>query len=795
MSAVWHASRAAVRRRRLQTAVIGLVVFASTVAIVVALGLLEAASAPFDRAFAQQRGAHVVASFDRAGVSDAQLAATARRPGVEAAAGPFQQAVITLPDAGAVADKGPAEKGPAEKGSAEKGSEPPAAPRTITGPLTVVGRADPGGPVDRVRLLAGRWATRPGEIVLHALGAERDVGTVISVPGGPQLTVVGWASSLSRSAQGWVSPGQIAALHPTAAQMLYRFSGPSSSTDGRIEKALASATADLPVSPLASQSYLGIKRDVGRAAAAYVPFLLAFGVLGLVVAVLIVANVVSGAVIAGLRHIGVLKTLGFTPNQVVSVYLVMVLVPGIVGCVTGTVLGGVAAQPLLKSVFMGIGTQDLVVGISPWVYGVTLLGMPVLVVLAALVPALRAHRLSAARAISAGSAPRAGRGRRVQRALAGTRLPRPVSLGLGLPFARPGRTALTLAAVVLGVTTVTLATGLSSTMAAYGEAVQRVGYVHTVVYVGKPQFGEPAPRQGDAGTEALLRSLPGTVHVTADAWIDVKLAGYAENISCQFFRGDSGTLGETVARGRWLEGPGEVVAPPAFLRKRGLDVGDRVTFTLGGEKASATIVGESMDGMPDLLRSNWETLTAFAPDREANQYEIRLAPGTDVGAYNAAVRAADPGLNPVALPETNRDAVIIIGSASALTVLLATVAALGVFNTVLLNTRERRRDLGTLKSLGMTPRQVSVMVVTSMAALGAVGGLLGIPAGIGAYGLIMPAMTDAAGVSLPAFMTDVWHAPVLALLALTGVVIAALGALVPARSAARLTIAKVLHNE
>ncbi|MCL7379701.1 ABC transporter permease [Streptomyces sp. 35G-GA-8] len=793
MSAVWRASRAAVRRRRLQTIVIGLVVFSSTVAIVVALGLLEAASAPFDRAFAQQRGAHVVASFDRAGVPDARLGATARRPGVEAAAGPFEQAVITVPDAGEGAGGG---SGTGTGGGAGTESGAPAAPRVITGPLTVVGRADPAGPVDRVRLLAGRWVTRPGEIVLQAQGADRELGTVISVPGGPRLTVVGWASSLSRSAQGWVTPDQIGALHPTATQMLYRFAGSASATDGGIEKAMASAMADLPsASLLASQSYLSIKRDVGRTASAYVPFLLAFGILGLVVAVLIVANVVSGAVVAGLRHIGVLKALGFTPNQVVSVYLVMVLVPGAVGCVTGTVLGGIGAQPLLKSVFMGIGTEDLAVGISPWVYGVTLLGMPVLVVLAALAPALRAHRLPAARAISAGSSPRAGRGQRVQRRLAGTRLPRSVSLGLGLPFARPGRTVLTLAAVVLGVTTVTLATGLSSTMTAYGEAAQRVGHVHTVVHVGKPQFGEPAPKQGDAETEALLRSLPGAVRVTADAWIEVNLAGYTETINCQFFRGDSDTLGETIAKGRWLEGPGEVVASPAFLNKRGLEVGDRVTFALDGRKASATIVGETMDGMPDRLQSNWETLTAFAPDREANQYEVQLAPGTAVDTYNAAVRAADPGLRPLALSETNRDAVVIIGSASALTVLLATVAALGVFNTALLNTRERRRDLGTLKSLGMTPRQVSVMVVTSMAALGAVGGALGIPAGIGAYELIIPAMTDAADVSLPASMTDVWQASVLAPLALTGIVIAALGALVPARSAARLTIAKVLHNE
>ena len=56
-----------------------------------------------------------------------------------------------------------------------------------------------------------------------------------------------------------------------------------------------------------------------------------FGWLGLAVAVLIVANVVSGAVVAGFRHIGVLKALGFTPAQVMAVYLTMVSVPAIVG--------------------------------------------------------------------------------------------------------------------------------------------------------------------------------------------------------------------------------------------------------------------------------------------------------------------------------------------------------------------------------------------------------------------------------------------------------------------------------
>jgi putative ABC transport system permease protein len=44
-------------------------------------------------------------------------------------------------------------------------------------------------------------------------------------------------------------------------------------------------------------------------------------------------------------------------------------------------------------------------------------------------------------------------------------------------------------------------------------------------------------------------------------------------------------------------------------------------------------------------------------------------------------------------------------------------------------------------------------------------------------------------------MMDVWHAATLTVLVLAGVAIAVLGALIPARSAARLPIAQVLHNE
>jgi putative ABC transport system permease protein len=100
-----------------------------------------------------------------------------------------------------------------------------------------------------------------------------------------------------------------------------------------------------------------------------------------------------------------------------------------------------------------------------------------------------------------------------------------------------------------------------------------------------------------------------------------------------------------------------------------------------------------------------------------------------------------------------------------------------------------------LKSIGMTPRQVTTMMVTSMAVLGLVAGLIGIPAGVAALRVVVPLMGEAAQVTFPAGMLDVYPLWLLTVLALAGIGIAALGAFLPARSAARLTIAEVLHNE
>jgi putative ABC transport system permease protein len=253
-------------------------------------------------------------------------------------------------------------------------------------------------------------------------------------------------------------------------------------------------------------------------------------------------------------------------------------------------------------------------------------------------------------------------------------------------------------------------------------------------------------------------------------------------------------LGYLIVKGHWIDGPGQVVVGPGFLKDRDLAVGDRLTLSMGGATATVTIVGETWSYDSEGMLADWHTATVLEPGRGAVLYDIGLTARTNVTTYMNAVRQADQSLLVLPNSSINTAAELIASFSTLFTVLLAIVTALGVLNTVLLTVRERRRDLGMLKSVGMTPRQVTVMMVTSVAALGLLGSI-GVPLGILLHRIIVPDMVRAANIVLPGYMLDVWGAALLVVLLLSGMVIAGIGAFVPARRAGRLVVAAALHNE
>jgi putative ABC transport system permease protein len=239
------------------------------------------------------------------------------------------------------------------------------------------------------------------------------------------------------------------------------------------------------------------------------------------------------------------------------------------------------------------------------------------------------------------------------------------------------------------------------------------------------------------------------------------------------------------------------VAPTAYFTRTRQHLGDTITANLDGRDVHLVLVGEILDIHGDniLLRTAWATLPG---NPEAQDYEIQLRPGTNANSYAGALQSAATGLDIRVPGNSGVDTAFILinGTLAGLALILALIALAGVFNTVVLNTREKARDIAILKAIGMAPRQVIVMVLASVALLGIVGAAAGIPSGMALHRHILILMGQiASSTAVPPPFFNVFSLGMLGLLAGTGVLIAMLGALMPAQWAARSRVTEVLQTE
>jgi putative ABC transport system permease protein len=805
VKAIIRAARGGLGGRRLQAVVIGLVVLACTAASVLAVGMLVDSQSPFDRGFAAQHGADVAADMSLSAASSAQLAATAHVTGVTAVAGPFPETTadtkVTIPGISGSADI----------------------------QVHLVGRSSPNGPVDDLTLKSGHWPTAPDQVVWSQAGPVSggiQLGSTVTfpeAPGSPALTVVGFGNSITNTADAWVLPTEITELASSGsqpqAQMLYRFASASTATATN-----ADATALKAVLPSGTvqdtASYLTVRTEEQSNVAIWAPFIIAFGIIALVMSVLIVANVVSGAVIAGTTRIGVLKAIGFTPAQVTGSYVLQVTVPALAGCVIGAALGVLLAIPILSqnaSVY-GVGSLSIPLWVDVTV-PVVILG---LTAVGAMLPALRAGRMSATQAIATGRAPRAARGYLAHRLLGRLRrVPRAATIGLAAPFSRPARTAVTAVAIMFGAIAVTFGVGLSTTLnrvyvdlrladtaplrinpAPGGPVVVQPGKGKTVIGTGGPASASPANQRA---ITAALTANPDVAHWVPETSTQVGMAGLSQQVQVTAFDGGAGWTGYPIIKGSWYSGSGSVDVNKAFLADSGTSVGSTVTLTSAGRSETVRITGEAFandTNDPDVFMSGSD-LTRIDPVQAPTGYYVGVKPGTDpqavANALEAKLDSSGPAQAAVAgiqvTPNDNGELIAVVTLIALLTILLVVVAGLGVLNTVVLQLRERVHDLGVFKSVGMTPRQAIAMVVCSVTLIGLLAGVVGVPLGVLVHHGVVPVMGHAANTDLPAAVISVYPWWEYILLGLAGLVIAVAAALGPAGWAARTRTAFALRAE
>lgn len=772
MSAVLMQVRAGIRRRRLQFAVISVIVLLASATITIGLTLLQTSTAPWDRAFEEQRGAHLAVVYSREAVTAEQLRATPSLIGATASGGPWSHAEAQL----------------------QRG--------TKKWQLNVVGRDDPAGDVEILRLTGGRWPQAAGEVAVTrsfarfngiALG---DRLTSLSALGRPELVVVGEAVDIDQgdaetsSQTVWVTGPQVAALSADwGYRMVYRFAGQPS--ESKLRDSVAKLRANLPPGAVKdSVNYLLFRSVFNVTNQIVLSFLIAFGLFALAASAATVANLVTGIVLASYREIGILKAIGFTPVQVGAVLVGQMLLPALAGCLVGIPLGALLSIPLADRAALSLGLASMP-AVSPLVDLLALACVTLVVLVAATVPALRAGRLSAVQAISMGSAPqRVGR-LRPSRWLQRAGLPLGVGLGAGDAFRRPLRGTLTCLAILVGVATLVFATGLHESTSKFVAAAGLTGSVDVVV--------ERVGPYADAGVMSLLGSEPETERVVAVGGAQAAIQGVADPVAVTAYRGDSASLHVPIVSGRWFREPGEALAPRATLEEAKLRVGDPVTVTIGGRPLQLRIVGEafSINNLGRELLMDWATLSATAPNLQPRAYLVKLNRGSEAAAFARRVQAAEPDyLSAGVAGGRSLSAVQVLDSVIVIvSMVLVLIALAGVFNTMLLNTLERQHDTAILKTLGMTPRQVLVMVASAAGALGIVGGLLGVPAGLVLHRALLTQIGDFIGNHMPPLAFDVFNPLVLAALGLAGLAVALLGSIVPAYQAARSGIAQILHTE
>jgi putative ABC transport system permease protein len=186
---------------------------------------------------------------------------------------------------------------------------------------------------------------------------------------------------------------------------------------------------------------------------------------------------------------------------------------------------------------------------------------------------------------------------------------------------------------------------------------------------------------------------------------------------------------------------------------------------------------------------------------QADHTLLRAAPGTDPVALSSAVRRtlvsypevtiADPATYERQRAGDLGDLNAVLGLLTALVLLAAAIATLGIANTLALAVVERTRELGLLRAVGMSARQLAAMVRWESVITAVSGALLGLALGAGVGAAVARAVTvqqaGVATVTLPAgqLLVD------LALAGTAGVVAAA----VPAHRAARLDLLTAIGIE
>jgi putative ABC transport system permease protein len=582
--------------------------------------------------------------------------------------------------------------------------------------------------------------------------------------------------------------------------------------------------------------------------------LLAFAGISLFVGAFIIFNTFSITVTQRMREFALLRTLGASRGQVMRSVIGEGLALGVVGSLLGLALG-IAIAPGLRALFKAVGVELPSTGnvIATRTIVVSLVVGTLVSVLAGLAPALRATRVAPVAALREGAVSSTrGPSRAVTIvgsllgalgiglmcaglfaslssnaalsftgagaaatflgvALVSPRLVRPLAALVGRPIERltgitgrlarensirqPGRTAVTAAALMIGVALVTFASifaaGARETIAkAVDDNLEAAFVVQNVD--GFSSYSANVLKEVDrvdgvSGVSAVRFSqarVSGVEGKTAVSGIEPRTLRSLYSVS------EGADALATLQTGQALLSKG-------FAEDNDLKAGQTLRLsTPTGKRLTLPIHGvvdDNGDLTAAVVVTNRQMLDDFGEPKDAFGL-VGLDPGANEkqvqGRIDTVLERKFPEAEVMTAQEFKDDIASqvnqLLGLIYALLALAIVVSLFGIVNTLVLSISERTRELGLLRAVGTSRRQIKRMVRYESVITSMIGGVLGIVLGVVLAVLFTQPLED--------FTLSIPVGSLIVLLVLAGV--AGVGAAVlPARRAAKLDVLDALAYE
>ncbi|GAA4938948.1 ABC transporter permease [Actinoplanes utahensis] len=711
-----------------------------------------------------------------------------------------------------------------------------------------------------MQMRSGRGPETPGEIAMNAATAELagyrvgDQVPVLTQQPKRVFTLVGiWGYTGGRDSVSGVQ--EVAFTTPVAQELMLGakdvFTSVTVQTaDGvspeevrdRLAPLLGDGYQVRTGEQLAADSAAGLKEGISF----FNQILLGFAGVALFVGIFLILNTFSIVVAQRTRELALLRAMGASRGQVINSVLVEAVIVGLLAAVLGLAAGigaGAGLGALFSSMGGGMDLAPIGVPLSAVISAFTV-GVLVTVV-AAVLPALRASRISPIAAmqdvatpdrpltgitvvgslVTAAGAAALGAGLFVASgdsvlwlilggvlvtfigvALLTPLISRPVVSLLGRLFAwsvpgrlgrlnsgrNPRRTAITAAALMVGIA---LVTGVTVVMDSAKASLKS-----EVASVLKAQIlinGDQDTAQAPTFDPAILTRTEAIPGVRAAAGMHTDMAKVGADVSYVVATPDLSRLAEAYGTTAATLTPGQLAVSDTEATERGWQTGARVPVqTSRGEPRTYTVAAiYPENSLPGRIILPAAAIPGFGATGPVMGF-VRLDDGVAVSAVLPQIKtllADSPEFSAIDqqtfVDEQAAQFDQIIMMIQILLGLAILIAVLGVVNTLALSVLERTRELGLLRAIGLGRAQTMRMITVEAVVIAVFGALLGVVVGAGMGSAVTRALENDGITQLVLPWTRM--ATYLALAALVGI----FAAVLPAIRAARLNILNAIAHD